>query len=430
VVDFETSIPVRFRFLSTACAAEVRREPRGSRPPRAIFERVKFLYGDCSPAPIGVNYVAVLRDAIAMAVEILIAEDRLHASARRRRALGARIAALEERLEALRLAVRAAVGNVASAPEDDPVTRCANQIERSVDAAVERGHGEVRALEENAARELGANEHAAHAACVEAVSAFVRDRELPEAVVEVELELSSAGYRATSRATTPYHVASERVFDLEGTPFVAADVRAGALRALDRKVEKLTLVGMRTDAQAIDLALRTARDRRADGVDLRVSRNGSELRVTRVRRGEAEGASDVDPSGLAALAVDLDAMIAARPARLEMITIDGVPVDEHERPSQLVDRVFAAMAPVVHAIVDRSVTPGELRLLRDLGDDRREEIFLPHAALADAVAQVSVARRRHFEILGLPGVAIAAASPADGAAPALSDPSIAIGYDD
>jgi hypothetical protein len=388
---------------------------------------VTFLYGDCSPAPITVNYLAALRGALAMAVELLLAEDRLHAAARRRRALGGRVAVLEERLEALRLAVRAAVGGVASAPEDDPVTRCANQIESTVDATVERGHAEVRALDETAAAELGARERAAHAACIEAVGAFLRDRELPDADVELELELAGAGYAAIASATTPYYVATERALDLAGTPFAAAEVRAGALRTLDRKLDKLIVAGLRADAAAIELALRAARDRGADGVDVRVARAGGEVRIARVRRGVAGGAADVEPGGLAALAamaVELAAMLAARPARLQAITIDGVPLDDHERPSLLVDRVFATMAPVVHTIVERSVTPGELRLLRDLGGDRREEIFLPHAVLVEAVAQVPIARRRHFDILALPGVA-AAPAPRDDA-PDVSDPSIAI----
>jgi hypothetical protein len=371
---------------------------------------VTFLYGDCSPAPIEVNYLAVLRGALAMAVEILIAEDRLHALGRRRRALRARGVVLEERLEALRLAVRAAIGGVASAPEDDPITRCANLIEKNVDAAIARGHGEVAALEATAAEELGVGERAAHAACVEAVGAFLRDRELPDATTDVELELGSAGYAAIARSTTPYQVATERTIDLTGTPFAAGEARAGAVHALDRKLDKLVVVRAHSNAAAIELSLRA----------------GREVRVERVRR----GAADAEPDGLASLAVEIDAMLAARPARLDAITVDGVPLDEHERPSQIVDRVFAAMAPVVHAIVLRSATPGELRLLRDLGDGRREEIFLPHTALADAVAQVSIARRRHFEILGLPGVAAAPAPPSDRNGPELSDPSIAIGYDD
>jgi hypothetical protein len=391
---------------------------------------VTFLYGDCSPAPITVNYLAVLRGALAMAVEILIAEDRLHAAARRRRALTGRIAVLEERLEALRLAVRGAVGGVASAPENDPVTRCANLIESTVDAAVERGHGEVRTLEDAAAKELGAAERAAHAACVEAVSAFLHDRELPDAVVERELELSGAGYVAIARATTPYRVVTERALDLVSTPFAAGEVRAGAVRALDRKLDKLIVVGVRADASAIELLLRAGRDRGADGVDVRVARAGGEARIARVRRGEAEGAADAEPGPLAALATELDALLAARPGRLELITIDGVPLDEHERPSLLVDRVFVTIAPIVRAIADRSVTPGELRLLRDLGGDRREEIFLPHGVLVDAVAQVSIARRRHFDVLGLPGTALAPSPPPDGSEPDVSDPSIAIVSDE
>src|SRR5262249_10880039 len=152
---------------------------------------------------------------------------------------------------------------------------------------------------------------------------------------------------------TPYRVATERALELAGTPFAAGEVRAGTVRALDRKLDKLIVAGVHADATAIELALRTGRDRGTDGVDVRVERGGRATRIARVRRGEAGGGADVDPGALAALAVELDAMLAARPGRLEMVTIDGVPLDEHERPSLLIDRVFVAMAPVVREIASR-----------------------------------------------------------------------------
>lgn len=110
--------------------------------------------------------------------------------------------------------------------------------------------------------------------------------------------------------------------------------------------------------------------------------------------------------------------------RLRGVTIDHAPLEEHDRPTVLIDQVFAAMAPEVKTIVARSRVPGELSLRREMGKDRREEIFVTYAALLEVVVQVPVARRRHFDVLGIPGLASGRPLTVDGIE--LSDPSISI----
>ena len=51
----------------------------------------------------------------------------------------------------------------------------------------------------------------------------------------------------------------------------------------------------------------------------------------------------------------------------------------HAKPTLLVERLIATMAPVVQEIAARSQSPGELVLRRLLSGDRREEIFLSKA---------------------------------------------------
>jgi hypothetical protein len=94
-----------------------------------------------------------------------------------------------------------------------------------------------------------------------------------------------------------------------------------------------------------------------------------------------------------------------RRKKLRIVTLDGAPLEEHDRPTVLIDRVFAAMAPEVKTIVARSKVPGELSLRRETGKDRREEIFVSYPTLLEVVAQVPVARRHHFDVLGIPGLA-------------------------
>lgn len=396
-----------------------------------------ILYGDLSPSPLTFDYLDYLRRALAMSVEVFLAEDQLADAARRRRALGTRSNELEARLEALQRSVHEAIGDAARSPKDDPVTHCAIRIESAVEEVVARSIAQTRAADEAAAAEVGARERKSHAACVDAVEGFLRVFDFPESTHEVVLEPTASGHLVTLRGTTPYHVVSEIELDLRESPFAAAEVRAGSMtrgRLAELKLDKLVVLHARCDPREIELRLRAGRERGAEGVDVSVARNGGNARASRVRRQgatEPMSLSAEDERTLAALAsavaAALDGMVARR-TKLRGVTVDDVPLDEHERPSQLVDRVLGAMAPQVRAIVERSRVPGELSLRMELGGGRREEIFLAHGKLLEMVAQVPVARRRHFEVLGLPGIMVESGELSE--APELSDPSISIQHEE
>lgn len=389
-----------------------------------------FLYGDSSPSTLQLDYLDCLRRALALAVEILLLDDQLVAARRRRHAVEARGARFEERLEQLRLVARESVGAAARSPDDDPVTRCANHIERQVDDVVAR---EVAAVKKDVAArtaEVAARTRAAHAACVEAVDGFLRHHDLPGSVLELDVRRGErAGYAARLAATTPYEVAAELELDTAGSPFAAAELRAGVLvkeaevqvpevggwlrketRLTAVRLDRLLVVAARRDADGVELRLRASAEPAAEGFDLGFAREAGGARLTRIA---ADGTTDVlepvaaNDRALAALRTALHAaldQLGGRRGRLLGLTIDHTPLEEHERPSILVDRMFAAMAPEVRRIVQHSMVPGELTLRRQLGNERREEIFLKHSALAELLAQLPAARRRHFAILGLPGL--------------------------
>ena len=386
-----------------------------------------LLYGDSSPSTLEIDYIDYLRRALALAVEILLGEDQLIDAVRRRRALQARVSELSGRLDALRVTARRSVGDVARSPVDDPVTHCANHIESAVDEAVARAVAEVQAHESTAAAEIGRHERKAHAACVTAVEGFLRRHDLPGAVVDIELTHAEAGsgYAAVLRETAPYEVDAEIELDIDRSPFAAPEVRVGGLardvevqvpesggwlrketRLTSAKLDKLLVVRARRGASELAVELRAGRDARAEGLDLAVDRTSGQVRLTRIGR---EGSEAIEHSidndrALAPLVTAIDGALddlAGYRARLRGIRVDDAPLEEQEHPSILVDRVLGAMGPEVRRIAERSITPGELILRRQLGDGRREEIFVTQAALAEIVAQLPIARRRHFEVLGI-----------------------------
>jgi hypothetical protein len=372
---------------------------------------VTFLYGDCSPSPLELDYLGYLRGALALAVEIVLAEDQLIAAGRREQANEARARQLEIRLEALHRTVRQAVGGVAGSPDDDAVSRCANQIEGAVESVVTRAVAGVHAQRDASASDLAARRRAVHAGCTRAFETFLRSNDLPDATRSLELAAGRDGVIVRLQASTPYGIGYELDLERRGSALAGDDWRAGMfhktrLNAL--KLDKLLVVAARSDARTIEIELRSGREAGADGVDILVEHATTDRpRMLRAGSGEHVDLAGDDANAAATFAASVRAALdacAGQRARLVGVTIDDTPFDEHDRPSTLVDRVFVAMAPTVRAIVEHSPVPTELSLRRVLGGDRREEIFVTHAALAEMVAQVPSKRRQHFAALALPGL--------------------------
>ena len=61
------------------------------------------------------------------------------------------------------------------------------------------------------------------------------------------------------------------------------------------------------------------------------------------------------------------------------------------------------LTPLARTIRERSRMSGELVLKRDIGDGRREELFVPRATLAQQFARLPPEYRRPFEDMGISG---------------------------
>jgi hypothetical protein len=81
--------------------------------------------------------------------------------------------------------------------------------------------------------------------------------------------------------------------------------------------------------------------------------------------------------------------------------LDGLPLEKHEKPAILVERLVSSMSPVVREIAGHSLVPGELVLKRLLSDDRREEIFVSKAELETKIRRLPTAMQKLFSPLGL-----------------------------
>jgi hypothetical protein len=90
-------------------------------------------------------------------------------------------------------------------------------------------------------------------------------------------------------------------------------------------------------------------------------------------------------------------------SRLTEALLDDRSVAELRDPAIVVDRLVAAMTPLVSEISQHSLSPTELVLKRILGDNRREEIFVSKARLREKYAGLPEALRAYFKPLSLTG---------------------------
>lgn len=76
-------------------------------------------------------------------------------------------------------------------------------------------------------------------------------------------------------------------------------------------------------------------------------------------------------------------------------------VTDIEEPAEIAECMLMALAPIIREIRVRSRVPGELVLKRDLGDGRREELFVPRRELEKKFASLPYEQRSCFTAVGL-----------------------------
>src|SRR5262249_59824274 len=64
--------------------------------------------------------------------------------------------------------------------------------------------------------------------------------------------------------------------------------------------------------------------------------------------------------------------------------------------------LLAQLTPLARTIREKSRMSGELILKRDIGDGRREELFVPRATLAQQFARLPAEYQRPFQDMGIP----------------------------
>jgi len=388
---------------------------------------MSYLYGDSSTSSLQNNYIDFLRDALDFSVQVLGADQRMRDGEARtvdvRNAGEAEVA----RLETLGAAIARSIEGAAIGASDSPTALCAQSVLRAaadlVRTSIDRVHvqvaSDVAQIDAQAARE--------RESCVQALSALLLRHDLPDMTRELRLT-QQGGTRYAAQLVTRSLDDLDAKLELE----IAATHPLGHVLRVDKLIERLEVQApeeggwlrkevklrpQRLDKEYITeltrggpetiIKLRAAADGTGVGYDVVVRPDTS--RVQLVRTGEASELpafelSDEDTAKLLELerklAATTEDLLAAKKTLLESRLGEG-PLRDHKEPRKLVERLVAKMAPVVQEIGKRSLTPTELVLKRQLGDGRREEIFVSRDELKRKMGRLSDAARALFTPLGL-----------------------------
>jgi hypothetical protein len=392
---------------------------------------MSYLYGDSTPSRLESNFIQFLSDALDVSVHLLLSGERM-------RACSARISGLKdgaEREVRLLEALGASVAHVVQgAPKGDDASRtavCAATIALHATEIVRKQVGEVQTALTASVAAVESEDALERTGCLKALETLLRTHDPPDATTTFYLVHQSGKYVCKRSTRTPYGL--DWVLDIEIAgphPFsqvaridkffpqleVSAPEIGGWLRKEVRnrtqRLEKLYITEMTLTPLGAVLRLRSSLDEGATGFDIEFDDDGSHVRLSRAgEQGDAIEPSEEDAAKLIALHAKLRGLALAIPhaqGTLEDAKLDERSVAELRDPAIVVDRLVAAMTPIVSEIAQRSLSPTELVLKRLLGDNRREEIFISKAMLSEKLAALPEPLRANFKPLGLNGGSVRA----------------------
>jgi hypothetical protein len=390
---------------------------------------MSYLYGDSTTFPYDVNYIELARNAVDCALQQLSAQHAIVSALTREEGQNQVRNVDRARLATMAEAVEKALVPFLNA-ESEPTARAASRALQCAKTSLdsERADGERHAAE--------AASHAQHViqrageSAHRALEVFLARHDVPG--TELGLTLQSAGehgYTGEIAIVTPFGVhatfalrsgtehawsRSRRVSDLVPGLEIRVPQPSGwiskRIEMAPMKLDRLFFYSVRVVGAELELALSKAANGGSGyriSVDLRGERG---VLLTLLDEG---GAADSDPPlvldagdgasvlQLAQRVIDSIQGLTSLRGNMLSVSLDQQPLQQLEWPETVAHRLLAQLAPSMLEIARRSGAPGELVLRRDVGDGRREEIYVTKAELWERLLVLPPERRMAFTAIGL-----------------------------
>jgi hypothetical protein len=388
---------------------------------------MKYLYGDATPFPLDENFIETLSAATDACVALFQVDMELRD--RQDRAAAIRQRSIDELgyLEGLGHAIEAALTPMLSAEE--PIyaaQRTAGTIARSARAAVDQARESVIREREAAIKSTIGNDLAGRVH--KALNEFMVSHQIPKtrwaiswtynwenaqadllltATSECGLTTDFAGsIPSDERWSVPLRIA-----DVDPNTQLTIQRDAGWLSRLFRGSHEsisgfyITKIELR-DKEARFQVHRNLKPG-ANGYEIRVrGTNQSSPLVCQLNKENVEpipvhGDDAVNLSTMwSTIEKELRSLLRFR-ARMVRASLNNDDIGNLEEPGELAEVILMTLAPIVREMRLRSRIPSELVLKRDLGNGRREELFVPRQALESKFAGLPLEQQRYFQAAGL-----------------------------
>jgi len=381
--------------------------------------RAMYRYGDGSPFPLDENFIETLTAAVEVCTNAFVPLAEL--DARREKAREVRREADKEigRLGDLEATVLGSL--VTFVPADNKKPNLTQQVSQKITTAVKSAVADARRQVEGrvAATEALAAPKTSSDAVLKALRRFFETQQLPNAKWIMSWDVRGAEPSANAVATAgriaaTFHLSPEpyrapiRVDQLSEGVIVHMMKRGvfGKAKPAPIDLGKYVVVAFERTGHETIVTLKENPNKSAQGLRFAVSEVGATW-VSITASGDADGEpnpldiEDVAPIRQLAEKAHAALKDLAQRRTLVDLSLGGSMLQDLEEPRIVPLELLAQLTPLARTIRERSRVSGELILKRDIGDGRREELFIPRATLTAQFARLPAEYRRPFEDMGI-----------------------------
>jgi hypothetical protein len=378
-----------------------------------------YRYGDGTPFPLDENFIETLTTAVETCTNAFIPLTEL--DARREKAKDVRREADKELGRLGDLGATAIGSLVPFLPADNKKPSLTQQVSQKISAGIKTAVAEARRQVEGrvAQTEAAAAPKTSSDAVLKALKPFFEEQQLPNAKWIMSWDVRGAEPSANAVATAGRISAS---FSLAPDPYRAPirveQLAEGVVVHMMKKgvfgkakpapidLGKYVMVAFERNAHESIATLKENPNKSAQGLRFAVTEVGASW-VSITAAGDADGepnpldSEDVAP--IRQLAERANAALKDLIVRRALVdlSLGATAMMDLEEPRVVPLELLAQLTPLARSIREKSRTTFELVLKRDIGDGRREELFVPRATLAGQFARLPNEYRRPFEDMGI-----------------------------
>jgi hypothetical protein len=379
-----------------------------------------YRYGDGTPFPLDEDFIATLTSAVEACTNAFMPITEL--DDRRERAKAARSEAEREtaKLGELDKAIQSALVPYLTPDKKNPQTQgVAQKTLQGAKAAIQQARAQVEGRVQ--ALEAQASARTASDAVLHALRPFFDEQQLPNTKWIMSWDVRGAEPHADAiatcgRLTASFQLAVDQVraairVDQLADAVIVHMMKKGLLgKAKPAPVElgKYVMIAFERAGDQHVITLKEKPDKASQGLRFSVGEHGAtwqSISTTGDAETEANPLDSDDVDSIRRLGEGANRALRdlIQRRRLVDVSLGGQALAELPEPRVVPMEVLTQLTPLARTIRERSRVHGELVLKRDLGGNRREELYVPRAQLSQHFAKLPPEYRRPFEEMGVTG---------------------------